>query len=38
VEVKDQYQIKISNRFPALANLSDNVDISRAWERITENM
>ena len=29
-----QYQIKISNRFAALENLSDSEDINRAWENI----
>jgi rubrerythrin len=36
-EVVEQYQFKISNRFAALGNLDDNVDISRAWENIREN-
>jgi hypothetical protein len=31
-EVKEQYGVKISNRFAALENLDDNVDINRAWE------
>ena len=31
LEVKKQYQIEITNRFPALGNLSDNEDINRAW-------
>jgi hypothetical protein len=26
------HHIKISNRFVALENLDDNVDISRAWK------
>jgi hypothetical protein len=30
VEVKQQYQVKISNRFSALENLDDDVDIIRA--------
>jgi len=39
VEVKEQYQVKISNRFAALENLVDDaVDISRAWESIVVNM
>jgi len=33
-----QYQIKISNRFAALENLSDSEDINRAWEKIDENI
>jgi hypothetical protein len=36
--VKEEYQIKISNRFAALENLDDNVDINRAWENIRENI
>jgi uncharacterized metal-binding protein YceD (DUF177 family) len=28
-EVKEQYQVKISNRFAALENLNDNVNINR---------
>jgi RNase P/RNase MRP subunit POP5 len=35
VEVKEQY--KISNRFAALENL-DDVDISKAWKSIRENI
>jgi hypothetical protein len=33
--VKEQYQV-ISNKFAALENLDDNVDITRAWENIRE--
>jgi len=32
------YQIKISNRFAALENLSDSEDTQRAWENIKENI
>jgi hypothetical protein len=38
LEVRNQYQIKISNRFAALENLSDGKDINRAWENIKENI
>ena len=38
LEVKKQYQIKISNRFAALENISDSEDIHRAWENIKENI
>jgi hypothetical protein len=46
VIVKEQYQVKISNKFAALENLDDNddddddddVDISRALESIRENV
>ena len=37
-EVRKQYKIKISNRFAALANLSDMEDINRAWENIKEHI
>jgi hypothetical protein len=30
VEVKEQYQVTIKNRFSALENLEDNGDINRA--------
>jgi DNA repair ATPase RecN len=36
-EVKEQYQVKIKNRFSALENLEVNGDISRAWDAIKEN-
>jgi hypothetical protein len=38
VEVKEQYQVKITNRFPALENFDDNVDMNSAWENIRENI
>jgi hypothetical protein len=38
LQVRRQYQNKISNRFAALENLSDNGDIQRAWENIKENI
>jgi hypothetical protein len=38
VEVKERYQVKISNRSTALENLNDNVDINRAWKSIRENI
>jgi len=37
LEVRKQYQIKISNRFAALENLNDSEDINRAWENIKWN-
>ena len=37
LEVRKQYQIKISNWFAALEILSDGEDINRAWENIQEN-
>jgi hypothetical protein len=38
MEVKEQYHIKISNRFATLRNLDHNVDISRTWESIREKI
>jgi hypothetical protein len=35
LEVRKQYQLKISNRFAALENFED---INRAWENINENI
>jgi hypothetical protein len=32
IEVGEQYQHQISNRFPALVNLDDSRVINRAWE------
>jgi hypothetical protein len=37
-EVKEQYQVKITNTFVALENFDDNVDMNRAWENIRENI
>jgi phosphoglycolate phosphatase-like HAD superfamily hydrolase len=37
-EVKEQYQVKITNRFAALENFDDNVDMNRAWENVRENI
>jgi len=36
LEVREQYQIEITNRFAALESLSDDEDINRAWENIKE--
>ena len=38
LEIMKQYQIKISNRFAALENLNDGVDIKRACEITEENI
>ena len=35
-EVREQYQIEITNRFAALEN--ENEDINRTWENIKENI
>jgi len=32
LKVREQYQVKISNRLVALENLNDDVDIISAWE------
>jgi len=35
IKIKEQYEVKISNRFAALENVDDNVeDINRAWADI----
>jgi len=38
LEVKKQYQIKISNRFAALENLNESEDIKGVWENIKEHI
>jgi hypothetical protein len=38
LEVRKQYQIKISNRFAAMENLNDSEDINRAWKNIKKNI
>ena len=38
LEVRKQYQIKLSSRFVALENLQDSEDINRAWEHIKETI
>jgi len=37
-EVREQYQIKITNRFAALENVNDYEDINRIWENIKDNI
>jgi len=37
-EVREQYQIEITNRFAALENLSDDKDVNRTWENVKENI
>jgi hypothetical protein len=37
-EVKEKYQVKITNRFATLENCGDNVDMNTAWENIRENI
>ena len=38
LDVRKQYQIKVSNGYAALENLNDGEDIDRAWENIKENI
>ena len=38
MKFRKQYQIKITNRFAALGNLSDDEDIQGTWENIKENI
>jgi len=38
LEVREQYQIKISERCAALENLNDSQGINRAWENIKEDI
>jgi hypothetical protein len=38
VEVKEKYQVEISNRFAALDSLDESFDINNAWESIRENI
>jgi len=38
LEVRKQYQIKITNRFAALENLNDSEDIKRTSKNIKENI
>ena len=37
-EVKEKYQIEITNRFAALENLNVDEDVNRVWENIKENL
>jgi hypothetical protein len=38
VEVKEVYQVEISNRFATSKSLAESFDINNAWESITENI
>jgi hypothetical protein len=38
LEVREQYQIKISNRYAALENLHDSEDMHKVWKDIKENI
>jgi len=37
-EVREQYQIEITNRFAALENANDDEDVNMTWGNIKENM
>jgi hypothetical protein len=37
-EVKEKYQVEISNRFAPLESLGESFDINKAWENIIENI
>jgi hypothetical protein len=38
VEVKEKYQVEISNRYAALERLDESFDINNAWESIRRNI
>ena len=38
LEVKEKYQIEITNRFAALENWNVDEDVNRVWENIKENI
>jgi hypothetical protein len=38
LEVRKQYQFKISDRFAAWKNLKYGEDMPRAWENLKDNM
>jgi hypothetical protein len=38
LEVRKQYQVRITKRFSSLENLNDSQNINRAWENIKENI
>ena len=38
LEVKEKYQIEITNLFAALENLNVDKDVNRVWENIKENI
>jgi hypothetical protein len=38
LEVRKQYQVKISNRLRAMENLNDSEDKNRAWENFQVNI
>ena len=38
LEIRKQYEIEITKRFAVLGNLSNDEEINRSWENITENI
>jgi hypothetical protein len=38
VEGKDKYRVEVSNKFAALEDLDNEVEINSAWETIRENI
>jgi hypothetical protein len=38
VEVKEKYQLEISNRYTTLESFNESFDINNAWESIRENI
>jgi hypothetical protein len=38
VQGKEQYHVEISNKFAALENLDNDVDINRSWGTIIDNI
>jgi hypothetical protein len=38
LEVRKEYQIEITKRFPTLENLTDDEDISSAWENMKKKI
>ena len=37
-EVREQYQIEVTNKFAASENFSGDEDVDRTWENIKENI
>ena len=37
-ELREHYQIEITNRFAALENVNEEEDVNRTWEHIKENI
>ena len=37
-EVRENYEIEITNKFAALENLNNDEDVNRTWEHIKDNI